>query len=172
MAADHLARGDAERRTRRLFRGHPGQDGMFEKSRKELAEPERGRPVECLGLTFENEDARRAHFLGELRKGLEDLRAKLGGIPFVGVDDAARMAAVAHWPMGTEAHLRDLAERMERAERPADLLQCWKDEVGFPHGEINDILNMSDPPWHTACPNPFLGAFEAARGKPCDSAGP
>ena len=173
MAAEHIARRDAERRIGRLFRGHPGQEGMFEKSRRELAEPERGRPVECLGLAFENEDARRAHFLGELRKGLEELRSKLGGIPFAGVDEAAaRMAAVAHWPMGNNAYLRDLAERMERAERSGDLLQCWKDEVGFPHGEIEDILNMSDPPWHTACPNPFLGAFAAARGKPCDSAEP
>ena len=168
-----MARGKAGRRTGRLFRDPSGQNEMFEKSREELAEAERGSPVECLGLTFEDEDARRAHFLAELRKGLEELCAKLGGVPFAGVDDAAaRMAAVEHWPMGDEAHLRSLAERMARAERSRDLLQRWKDEVGFPHGEIEDVLKLSDPPWHTACPNPFLGAFAAARGRPYDPTEP
>ncbi len=147
-----------------------GQDELFEKSREEAA---RGRPVECLGLTFEDEDARRAHFLGELKKGLEDLQAKLGGVPFSGIEDTvARMAAVAHWPMGDEARLRGLAERMARADPSKDLLQRWKDEIGFPHGEVDDILALSDPPWHTACPNPFLGAFAEAFGRPHDPAEP
>jgi len=39
-------------------------------------------PVECLGMTFENDKARRVHFLGLLREGLEELHAKLGGVPF------------------------------------------------------------------------------------------
>ena len=168
-----MARGTADRRTGRLFRNPPGQDEMFEKSEEELAEARRGPPVECLGLAFEDEDARRAHFLGELRKGLEELRARLGGVPFAGVDDAAaRMAAVEHWPMGGAAHLGRLAERMARAERSKDLLQRWKDEVGFPHGEVEDVLALSDPPWHTACPNPFLGAFAEAFGRPHDPAEP
>ena len=168
-----MARGKADRRTGRLFRNPSGQDEMFEKSQEELAEAGRGAPVECLGLTFEDEDARRAHFLGELRKGLEELHAKLDGVPFAGIDDAAaRMAAVEHWPMGGAAHLRTLAERMARAGRSGDLLRRWKDEVGFPHGEIEDVLALSDPPWHTACPNPFLGAFTEAFGRPHDPAEP
>ncbi len=28
---------------------------------------------------------------------------------------------------------------------------------GFPIGDDEDILAMSDPPYYTACPNPFLG---------------
>ena len=32
---------------------------------------------------------------------------------------------------------------------------------GFPHGEDEDILNLSDPPYYTACPNPWLGDFIA-----------
>ena len=168
-----MARSKANRRTGRLFRNPSGQNEMFEKSREELAEAERGPPVECLGLTFEDEDACRAHFLDELRKRLEELHAKLVGVPFSSVNDAtARMAAIEHWPMGDEARLRGLAGRMARAERSKDLLQRWKDEVGFPHGEIEDILNLSAPPWHTACPNPFLGAFAAAHGRPYDPAEP
>ena len=27
---------------------------------------------------------------------------------------------------------------------------------GFPHGADEDIIQLSDPPWYTACPNPFL----------------
>ena len=159
----------AERQRGRHAGEGGGQDELFEKSQAEELEARRGQPVECLGLTFENDEARRAHFLDRLREGLEELHDKLGGATFAGIDEAvARIATVEHWPMGDEAQLRGLAERMRHADTSKDLLQRWKDEVGFPHGEIEDILNLSDPPWHTACPNPFLGAFVEACGKPCD----
>ena len=159
----------AERQRGRHAGEGGGQDELFEKSQAEELEARRGQPVECLGLTFENDEARRAHFLGRLREGLEELHDKLAGVAFDGIDDAAaRMASVEHWPMGDETQLRSLAERMRHADPSKDLLQRWKDEVGFPHGAIEDILNFSDPPWHTACPNPFLGAFVAARGNPSD----
>ena len=164
-----MARSKVDGRTGRLFRNSSGQDELFEKSYEEEQEAGRAAPVECLGQTFENDEARRSHFLGRLREGLEELHAKLGGVAYAGVNDAAaRMAAIEHWPMGSEAQLRDLADRMRHADSSKDLHQRWKDEVGFPHGEIDDILSLSDPPWHTACPNPFLGAFVEAYGKPYD----
>lgn len=61
-------------------------------------------PVTCLGLTFENDDARRAYFTEELRKKLPELK------------------------------------KIE----------------GFPVGEDEDILALSDPPYYTACPNPWM----------------
>jgi DNA modification methylase len=39
---------------------------------------------------------------------------------------------------------------------------------GFPIGEDEDILPLSDPPYHTACPNPFLGEFTKLYGKAYD----
>ena len=30
---------------------------------------------------------------------------------------------------------------------------------GFPIGEDEDIINLSDPPYYTACPNPWLNDF-------------
>jgi hypothetical protein len=75
-------------------------------------------PVECLGMTFESDDARRAHFLGLLREKLRD--PEFRKIP------------------------------------------------GFPTGSDDAILRMSDPPYYTACPNPFLEDFARAYGKPCD----
>ncbi len=74
-------------------------------------------PVECLGITFASEGARRAHFLGRLRELLPELR-----------------------------------------KRP-----------DFPAGEDADILRLSDPPWYTACPNPFLADFVAHYGRPYDA---
>ena len=68
------------------------------------------------------------------------------------------MAAIKHWPIG--AGRRGFAASPSAcvmADSSKDLLQRWKDEVGFPHGEIEDILNLSDPPWHTACPEPLPG---------------
>ena len=41
---------------------------------------------------------------------------------------------------------------------------------GFPIGEDEDILALSDPPYYTACPNPFIAAFIKHYGKPYDSA--
>ena len=137
----------------------PTQDKLYQAS---SADARRDGPVECLGLTFESEEARRTHFLGRLQKGLEELHQTLEGVLWAGEEDAvARLAAIWHWPMGSEAQLRSLAERMRSADRTKDLLQRWKDEVGFPHAEIKDILSLSDPPSYTACPNPFLGEFAA-----------
>lgn len=65
-------------------------------------------PVKCLGMEFENDDARRAYFREELRKKLPELRK---------ID-------------------------------------------GFPIGEDDDIINLSDPPYYTACPNPWLNEIE------------
>ena len=66
-------------------------------------------PVTCLGMTFDNDDARREYFREELRKKLPELK-----------------------------HIE-----------------------GFPIGEDEDIINLSDPPYYTACPNPWLNYFIA-----------
>ena len=66
-------------------------------------------PVECLGQTFPNDEARRVHFTDLLREKLKD---------------------------------------------PA-----FRKIEGFPIGDDEAILAMSDPPYYTACPNPFLGDF-------------
>jgi hypothetical protein len=81
-----------------------------------LAGPKRAAgPVECLGQTFETDEARRAHFTELLRQKLRD---------------------------------------------PA-----FRATPGFPKGTDEDILRMSDPPYYTACPNPFLGEFVRLNGK-------
>lgn len=39
---------------------------------------------------------------------------------------------------------------------------------GFPIGSDEDILALSDPPYYTACPNPFIGDFIRCYGTPYD----
>jgi len=75
-------------------------------------------PVECLGQTFQSEQARRDHFLKLLAEKLKD---------------------------------------------PA-----FRKMEGFPQGTDEAILAMSDPPYYTACPNPFLEDFVRHYGKPYD----
>lgn len=75
-------------------------------------------PVECLGITFDNDQKRREYFLDKLREKLKD----------------------------PEFH------KIE----------------GFPLGSDGDILALSDPPYYTACPNPFIGDFIKLYGKPYD----
>jgi len=65
--------------------------------------------VECLGMTFPSEDARREHYLALLADKLKD---------------------------------------------PA-----FRAQEGFPRGTDEAILAMSDPPYYTACPNPWINDF-------------
>lgn len=44
--------------------------------------------------------------------------------------------------------------------------------LGFPSGSDEAILRMSDPPYYTACPNPFLEDFVRMHGKSDDLAEP
>ncbi len=50
------------------------------------------------------------------------------------------------------------ARRAEYRERLRQYLQdpAFRATEGFPLGEDEDILALSDPPYYTACPNPFL----------------
>ena len=43
---------------------------------------------------------------------------------------------------------------------------------GFPIGSDEDILALSDPPYYTACPNPFITDFIRSYGRPYDPAEP
>jgi DNA modification methylase len=74
--------------------------------------------VECLGMTFPNDAARRQYFLEKLREKLQDPE--------------------------------------------------FRKIEGFPIGSDEDILAMSDPPYYTACPNPFIREFIKHYGKPYD----
>ncbi len=85
--------------------------GLFEED-----DADRQGPVECLGLTFESDEARRAYFLEKLREKLQDPE--------------------------------------------------FRQIEGFPIGVDEDILALSDPPYYTACPNPFLADFIAHYGTP------
>jgi hypothetical protein len=66
-------------------------------------------PVKCLGIEFENDEARRAYFTEELRKKIQDPK--------------------------------------------------FRNIEGFPLGSEEAILALSDPPYYTACPNPWVGDF-------------
>lgn len=74
--------------------------------------------VECLGLAFQNDSARREHFLKLLAEKLKD---------------------------------------------PA-----FRNQQGFPQGSDGAILAMSDPPYYTACPNPWLNDLVEHYGKVYD----
>ena len=58
-----------------------------------------------------------------------------------------------------------LAILAEKLQDPA-----FRDQEGFPKGSDAAILAMSDPPYYTACPNPWLAEFVEHYGKPYDPA--
>src|SRR5262245_29463337 len=62
-------------------------------------------------------------------------------------------------------------------ERRAFFLERFREKLsdpefrraeGFPFGADADLLGLADPPWYTACPNPFLETFITCYGKPFD----
>lgn len=61
-----------------------------------------------------------------------------------------------------EHFLKLLAEKL--------LDPAFRKQEGFPKGTDAAILAMSDPPYYTACPNPWLTEFVAHYGKPYDPA--
>jgi len=63
------------------------------------------------------------------------------------------------WSWGEEAQLWKLAEQMQLFDKAKDLWQRWQAVVGFPAGNLAEILKLSDPPYYTACPNPFFQAI-------------
>ncbi|WP_323034150.1 DNA methyltransferase [Pararhodobacter sp.] len=61
-----------------------------------------------------------------------------------------------------EHFLKLLAEKLQDP--------TFRKQEGFPQGTDEAILAMSDPPYYTACPNPWLVEFVAHYGKPYDPA--
>lgn len=55
----------------------------------------------------------------------------------------------------------DNARREYFREELRKKLPELKSIEGFPIGEDDDIINLSDPPYYTACPNPWLNDFVA-----------
>ncbi len=49
-----------------------------------------------------------------------------------------------------------------------ELLDSVRDIEGFPFAEAGDILALSDPPFYTACPNPYIDKFINEYGIPYD----
>lgn len=62
--------------------------------------------------------------------------------------------------MGKEFNSEDERREYFRAELRKKLPEL-KHMEGFPIGEEEDIINLSDPPYYTACPNPWLNEFIA-----------
>lgn len=60
--------------------------------------------------------------------------------------------------LGMEFPSEDARREYFRAELRKKLPELKQIE-GFPIGEDDDIINLSDPPYYTACPNPWMNDF-------------
>ena len=80
--------------------------------------------------------------------------AKLGSIRCLGMTFESEDARRAYFLERLKAKLPELRKRPD-----------------FPIAEDEDILRLSDPPYYTACPNPFLGEFVALHGQALRSKG-
>lgn len=76
------------------------------------------------------------------------------------VDIPASQSPDALSPGEKEEYRRRLAEKLKDPE--------FRKIEGFPHGTDEAILALSDPPYYTACPNPFLDEWIEQNAKPYD----
>ncbi|WP_214083939.1 DNA methyltransferase [Methanoculleus sp.] len=53
-------------------------------------------------------------------------------------------------------------------ELTKERLDAVRKVEGFPRGKDRDIIALSDPPYYTACPNPWIGEFIEKHGRPFD----
>jgi len=69
-----------------------------------------------------------------------------------------------------EAFASDEARRAHFLERLREKLEDpeFRNQPGFPKATDEAILRLSDPPYYTACPNPFLEEFVRFHGRPYD----
>lgn len=56
----------------------------------------------------------------------------------------------------------------KKYELTKEILDSLRDVEGFPIGKDEDIIALSDPPYYTACPNPWIGEFIERYGRPYD----
>jgi DNA modification methylase len=59
---------------------------------------------------------------------------------------------------------------MERRKLTKEDIDKVRNMDGFPIGSDEDIIALSDAPYYTACPNPFIEEFVKENGKPYDEA--
>lgn len=71
-------------------------------------------------------------------------------------------------PELTDEQKRQQFEAACKAKPLKNLLPSLRTIEGFPIGKDEDILALSDPPYYTACPNPYINEFIEAFGKPYD----
>lgn len=57
---------------------------------------------------------------------------------------------------------------MEKRELTKEDIDKVRNTAGFPIGTDEDIIALSDAPYYTACPNPFIEEFIAENGTPYD----
>lgn len=55
---------------------------------------------------------------------------------------------------------------MEKRKLTKEDIDKVRNIEGFPIAKDEDIIALSDPPYYTACPNPFIGDFIRENGKP------
>lgn len=59
---------------------------------------------------------------------------------------------------------------MERRKLTKEDIDKVRNIEGFPIGTDEDIIALSDAPYYTACPNPFIEEFIKENGTPYDEA--
>ncbi|MBB5281537.1 DNA methyltransferase [Pacificimonas flava] len=75
-----------------------------------------------------------------------------------------KVTCLGHEFENDEARREHFTQRLR--EHLAD--PSFRSTPGFPQGSDEDIIKMSDPPYYTACPNPFIAEIVAEHGKPYD----
>ncbi len=92
-------------------------------------------------------------------KGQQDLQLTAGGSV-----ESPTIECLGHRFENDEARRAYFAERLRQKLKDPS----FRGQEAFPQGTDDDIVRMSDPPFYTACPNPFLEEFVRCYGRTYD----
>ncbi len=130
-----------------LFIGESGQLRLADKSAEQ--QTMENRKVECLGMTFANEDERRRHFLERLKERLADPEfRKTPGFPKGGDDDILRFSDPPYFTLCPNPFIADFLAQRGTAGGSVQQHAAFSDDVrGSKHGSAYNVH-----PYHTKVP--------------------
>lgn len=113
------------------------------------------KPVTCLGMTFENEEARRAHFIAKLRKMLKDPEFRMiEGFPIGSDEDILTLSDPPYYTVCSNPWIADFIAEWEAQKSERNEAQHYHREpfaADVSEGKNDPIYNAH--PYHTKVPH-------------------
>jgi len=140
----------SDTQTKKLFPDEQGD--LFERSYQEEVEKRRTQPVECLGMTFENDEMRREYFLEKLREKLKDPEfRKIEGFPIGEDEDILALSVPPYYTACPNPFIEDFIKCYGKVYDPSSTYSRVPFAVDVSFGKTDSIYKAHS--YHTKVPH-------------------